>query len=597
MAGLISLADIEVHYGSKKILDGLSFSVSEGDKLGIVGPNGAGKSSLLKVIAGLREADEGTVQQKKNLKCFYVEQETKLPKGFKDSLPVPELLLQALEDSDVEKHDAEARVAQLLGRLGVEEREQSFSELSGGQQKLAQIALGLSLSPEILLLDEPTNHLDISRILVLEEFLRDLVPTWVMVSHDRALIQATVSAVAEVNGIFEQGIFVSKGNWSDYIRRREQMLESERNRHASLKSKGKDEKAWLLQGAKARSTKSKHRTEKAQELLEECDSVARRLRESEIELEFQFSERKSKDLLELYKVSFGYDKTILLKDFSMKLRMGQKLGILGPNGSGKSTLINLILGELKPQSGTVKRIPNLEIGLFSQFQAKLDHGKITLAEFLAEGSDSVVYKGKPVHVASWARRFGFQFEDLSQEFRSLSGGEMARARLALLMLRELDILVLDEPTNDLDIQSIQSLETALVDFPGAVLLVSHDRFFIEKVCNSYVGFVGSNFLESFSGLGQWQAAALTGDSGKKTSLENGKETKKSATETKLSWKEQQEVARLERKIDSQETEISKLESLLSGLQGEKLQKACEEIAERKLKLEALYKEWEASSAS
>lgn len=581
MSSLVSLSDLEVHFGTKKILNGLSISISSGEKLGLVGPNGAGKSSLLKVIAGIAEPDEGSVQKRKDLKCIYVEQATRLPEGFSEEENLRSLLSETILKTERPEYEAPQRVEEIIRAFGLHEADVPFSKLSGGQKKMAQISIALAGEPELLLLDEPTNHLDIGRILLLENALKNLIPTWVMVSHDRSLLDASVSSVAEVNSVFPGGVFVSKGGWSDFVKRRMDILEAEKSRQASLKSKAKDEKAWLAQGAKARSTKSKHRTEKAYELLEECDQIARRLREQKIDFEFQFSERKSKDLVEFFKASFSYPGLDLLKGFSHKLRAGQRLGVLGPNGSGKTTFINLLMGDLEAVSGTIKRVQELKVGVFSQFESE---EKLKLSEFLSPDSDSVVFKGREIHVASWAGRFGFGFEELSQDLNSLSGGERARARLSKLMLEELDVLVLDEPTNDLDIQSIESLEKALSEFGGAVVLVSHDRHFIEAVCDSYVGFVGGGALQTFSSFKQWQDSF---------SPPSKKEENKQASSKNISWKEQQELKKLERKIEKLEEKISELENGLAVLSGSELEEACALIAEKRELLESLYLEWEA----
>ncbi len=581
-------------------------TVQPGDKIGLVGPNGAGKSTFLKLIAGMDTPDQGELRRKSGARVVYIAQN----ETFDKSQTSLALALAASQEAGNNLSDAMALAYSCLGQLGIDQPEDTIEGFSGGQLKRLQIAIGLSQEPDLLLLDEPTNHLDIGSIIMLESLLKNSSYPWLMISHDRTFLENTVNSVAEINPAFKEGIFKAKGNYSNYKKRREEMIQAEESQLASLKSKVRVEEAWLKQGAKARSTKSRGRTEAAHDLIGKLSATKSRLRENKIKLQFTATERKTKELATFHKVSKSFEPEIkIFEKLDLKLTSGSSLGILGLNGSGKSTFVNLLSENIEPDSGNIKLAPELSIAHFSQFEETIDP-KTTLKDFLSEDSDSVVYLGDTIHVASWAQRFQFAFEQLEQPFHSLSGGERSRARLARLILQPSDVLILDEPTNDLDIETLEILEASLENYNGALVLVSHDRYLINKLCSKFLGLDGKGGAEIYADYSQWEDQVLRGKSSKKEAKANKerannentskerKESKKptSSSKKKLSYMEQREFDSMEEKILNLETQVEELEGQISkaGENGEqdKLTSLCEKLAETKATIETSYKRWE-----
>ena len=580
-------------------------TVQPGDRIGLVGPNGAGKSTFLKLIAGMDTPDQGELRTKSGARVVYIAQN----ETFDKSQTSLALALKASQEAGNNLSDSMALAYSCLGQLGIDEPEETIEGFSGGQLKRLQIAIGLSQEPDLLLLDEPTNHLDIGSIIMLESLLKNSNCPWLMISHDRTFLENTVNSMAEINPAFKEGIFKAKGNYSNYRKRREEMIQAEESQLASLKSKVRVEEAWLKQGAKARSTKSRGRTEAAHDLIGKLSATKSRLRENKIKLQFTATERKTKELATFHKVSKSFETVSgpeikIFEKLDLKLTSGSSLGILGLNGSGNSTFVNLLSENIEPDSGNIKLAPELNIAHFRQFEDAVDQ-KTTLKDFLAEDSDSVVYLGDTIHVASWAQRFQFVFEQLEQPFHSLSGGERSRARLARLILQPSDVLILDEPTNDLDIETLEILEASLEDYNGALVLVSHDRFLINKLCTRFLGLDGKGGAEIYADYSQWEDQVLRGKKNKaetkpikEESGQGKKESKKSisSSKKKLSYIEQREFDGMEEKILALEAQVEELEGQIAkaGEEGQqdKLTTLCEKLAEIKATIETSYQRWE-----
>jgi len=588
MGSLITIKDLRKQFGSKDLFHGLSLVISEQERMGILGPNGAGKSTFLKILAGQEEADSGDIIAKRGLNVSYVKQTAE----FDLSKTALELAMESTKESGLVESEQIALAHSSLGQLKLIDFDSPIENFSGGQKKRLQIALGLCEDPDLLLLDEPTNHLDIASILELEDLLNSSFFAWVMISHDRSFLENTVKSISEINPRFQNGIFTCKGNYSDYRRRKDEHLKAEQKQRGSLESKVRDEKAWLRQGAKARSTKSKSRIDSANSMIDDLSEIKSRQQEKKVKLSFTASERKTKELAEFHNVSKAYEGQEIFKKLSIKIKGGQSLGILGLNGTGKSTFVKLLSEEIFPDSGTVKQAAELKISHFRQFDDEVS-STIALKNFLAVDGDSVVFRGNSIHVASWARRFQFPFEQLEQPVASLSGGEKARARIARLMLDTPDILILDEPTNDLDIETLEVLEESLEEFSGALVLVSHDRFLINKLCNSFLGLDGEGGALVYADYQQWEREVVLKKEPKVVKSGGKKEPSKKSATIKLSYQEQKELAKMEKAISKAESKVATLQEEMAKLSdASKMELACKELAEANEKVASLYARWE-----
>lgn len=595
MAPLITFSDVSKRYGARQVFEGLSFSIEEGESLGVLGPNGAGKSTLLKLIASQDELDEGEILRRKGLRVSYVAQEA----VFAEELRAEQIAESVAEQSAISTAERHALVHTAFSRFAIDYSQSPVRELSGGQRKRLQIALAYCEVPDLLLLDEPTNHLDIEAIVQLEQVLRENDLAWIAVSHDRWFLENAPSRVAEVSREYEGGVLFCEGSYSEFLKRKEEYRASAEKSLHSFENKVRQEKAWLRQGARARSTKSKYRIERSQEMMESLSLVRARSKRAKTEVEFQFSERKTKRLIELKNVDVGYQEQAVLKDLNLKLLAGDALGVLGRNGSGKTTFMRLISGELAALKGTLKHAPDLAISYFQQLD-KGDEQNTPLKDVLAPESDSVVYRDKVLHVQTWAKRFAFTFEQLQQPFGTLSGGEKARARVARLMLESPDVLILDEPTNDLDIETLEILEESLVSFQGAIVLVSHDRFMLNRVCTTFLGIDSQGTSKSYADYEQWEREMNALPGSKKAPAEPKDSTpapKRSSTRSKrLSYMEQREFDAMEEQILAQEEKVTSLESELSTpkVQGDsqRLQELCAELDQAQLEVERLYSRWQ-----
>ena len=504
MHPLITARELTRSHGPRTLFEGLSLTISEGDRVGVIGPNGAGKTTLLRILAGDEEPDGGEIHRGRQLRVATVPQED----VFDPSATVHDIVAEAAAGHPNEVDDEtqrQVRVAVSLGHLGFRSPEQPAGELSGGWRKRLAIAAALASDPELLLLDEPTNHLDLEGILWLEQLLgSSRLLAYVVISHDRAFLDRVANRVVEVAPHYPGGTFISSGNYTTFLDKRAQYLEGRAQYRDSLANRVRRELEWLSRGPKARTTKAQARIDEAQRLVDDLAQVRAELDTSQAGIELAGSGRRTKRLL----VASGVDKSLgdrrLLEQLDLVLQPGQRLGVVGANGSGKSTLLKLLAGELEPDNGEIRRAHRLQVAYFDQEREHLDQ-TLSLRRALAPEGDTVLYRHREVHVVTWARRFQFRDDQLDQPVSELSGGEQARIHIARLMLRPADLLLLDEPTNDLDIPTLEVLEESLLEFSGALVLVSHDRYLLDRVSTVLLGLDGAGAATPFADIEQWIA--------------------------------------------------------------------------------------------
>jgi ATP-binding cassette subfamily F protein uup len=568
MGILISCQSLTKSYRSRPLFSDISFGIEDGERLGLIGPNGAGKSTLLKILSGIVEPDSGNVVSRKRLRVAYVPQD----ENFPEDESVDTIVRQYAAQSPFEDYEQEAAIDSVLSKIGFVDREILTTSLSGGWRKRLALACALVQQPELLLMDEPTNHLDLEGVLWLENLLKSSRIAYVVISHDRAFLENITSRIIELNPTYPQGVLSVKGNYSQFLMAREEQLSAQANLQQALASQVRREVAWLARGARARQTKSRERIAEAGKLMDNlADVKTRNSMNTAIEIGFDASGRKAKELIAVKQLKKGFGDKTLIKDLSFVLSNGTKLGLVGRNGSGKSTLLKLLVGTIEPDSGTVKRANDLKIVLFDQNREQLDQSK-TLKQSLSSESDSVVYRGRSMHITTWAKKFLFQPDQLDLPISYLSGGEQARILIANLMLLSADILILDEPTNDLDIPSLEVLEESLLDFPGAVILVSHDRMLLDEVSNHILALDGNGVCEFFADYSQCEkmfqrfasfevenAGKTKSDKSSKTQSRSKETSARTANPTAL----KRELGTLMEKIEKTEGKIESLQLQMS----------------------------------
>jgi ATP-binding cassette subfamily F protein uup len=505
MAPIVNAQDISKRFGATPLFESIGFAIHDGDRIGLIGPNGAGKSTLLAILGSEMEPDTGDVALRKRARVGFVRQISDFAPGGN----VRAVIESALVRAGVPEASREQRLRETLGRAGfVESGESGISfsteaaTLSGGWRKRLAIAEGLVAEPDVLLLDEPTNHLDIEGMEWLEDLLQTASFAFVVVSHDRRFLENTAHAIVELNRIYPDGLLRIQGSYSRFLEEREARLESEQRAQSSLRNRVRTEVEWLRRGPKARATKAKARIDKANTLIAELKDSESRSRSLTADIAFDATERQTKCLMEVKDAAIVLGDREILRGVTFSLTAGLRLGLIGPNGSGKTTLLRAITGELPLSAGQIRRTPALRIVYFSQLR-ELDES-LTLRRALAPDSDSVVYQDCVVHVASYASRFLFTGEQLNQPVSRLSGGERARVLIARLMLQPADVLILDEPTNDLDIPTLEILEEALLEFSAALVLVTHDRYLLDRVTNAVLGLDGRGNCALFADYVQWE---------------------------------------------------------------------------------------------
>jgi ATP-binding cassette subfamily F protein uup len=611
MPPILNAQSVSKQFGARPLFSNISLTVEEGDRIGLIGPNGAGKSTLLAILAGQVEPDSGELAVRKRARAAYVPQDSRFAPG----LTVRQVLERALDAAHVLESDHEGRLREICGRAGFVDLAAEAASLSGGWRKRLAIAEALVSEPEVLLLDEPTNHLDLAGIEWLEELLTASPFAVVTVSHDRYFLESTSSQIIELNRIFAEGLLRVKGNFSRFLEEKQAYLESQSRMQDSLRNQVKTEIEWLRRGPKARTTKSKARIDSANEMIYQLAEVNSRTVVNSAGIDFGASQRKTKRLVEFEDVSYDLPSSDaedaaaeatqprrLFTGLKFILTAGMKVGLVGPNGSGKTTLLRLLRGEIDPVEGRIRRADSLRLVYFSQTR-EIDED-LTLRRALAPEGDSVIYQDRLIHVASWAARFLFTSEQLNQPVRNLSGGERARVLIAKLMLEPADVLLLDEPTNDLDIPTLEILEENLLDFPGALILVTHDRYLLNRVSSTVLGLDGRGHAGIFADYGQWEDWMEEQDKLERGANDQDKQVRKSAAspaeapvaaKKKLSYMEAREFASIEQRVEVSDERLAaaraQVEDPAICTDAVALQKALTELDAAQHESDALYARW------
>jgi ATP-binding cassette subfamily F protein uup len=595
---IISAQGLAKRYGVAPLFKNISFTVSEGDRIGVIGPNGSGKSTLLEILCGKTKPDSGDVAMRKGTRLSYVKQISEFAPG----MTIQAVIESALEQVSVAQSERAGRSAETLGRAGFVDLEIPAATLSGGWRKRLAIAEALVQKPDILLLDEPTNHLDLAGIEWLEKLLQRAGFASVVVSHDRYFLENVTNEMVEIDGAYEDGALRVEGNYSTFLVAKEEHLHAQRNRQEALENRVHTEIEWLRRGPKARATKAKARIDKAHKMIGELAEMKARSSVSTSQIDFSDTNRQTKQLVELTGVTGAIGERVLFENLNFTLTSGMRVGLVGPNGSGKTTLLRLLRGDLEPRAGQMRKAEPLRMVYFDQ-NRELDPN-LLLRRALAPDSDAVIYQGNVIHVASWAARFLFTGEDLNRRVGKLSGGERARVLIAQLMLQPADVLLLDEPTNDLDIPTLEILEESLLEFRGALVLVTHDRYMLDRVSTIVLGFDGLGGIERFADYSQWEVwqerRQEENDHAKVAELRgrprlSSEATPLTAAKKKLSYKEARELEGMEQRIADAEQEVHDRQAALQdsaiASDGARLHSASLELDEARKIVDRLYARW------
>jgi len=578
-------------YGARTLFTDISMNIHEGDRIGLIGTNGAGKSTLLKLFAEVSTPDAGEVVIKKGYRAVYLPQESQ----FETGKTVSGLIDETLDAFCAEDAEAFGKAWQLIGQVEFPDLSAQVQTLSGGWKKRLAVVLALIKRPDLLFLDEPTNHLDLSGILWLESLLKRAEFSYVMITHDRALLSNVTDKTVELGTQYPGGYLRIEGNYQEFLRRRDELLESQLKQESALATVMRREKEWLARSPKARTTKAQFRIDNAKRMEEELSDVRSRNRNNrEMDLDFTSTQRKTRKLVTAKRLARHLEDRTLFDELSFVLSPGTCMGLVGNNGTGKSTLMRLLCGKDSPDGGTVREAEGLHIVHFEQERDSLDP-EMPLRKALSPDSDSVIYRGRPLHVVTWAKKFLFTPDQLDLPLGRLSGGEKARVLLAHLMRQPADVLLLDEPTNDLDIPSLEMLEESLQEFQGAVVLASHDRYLVEKISTSMLGFLDAGGVFPCSSIDQWARENSPAPVQKKAAPE--KRSKQAAkAKKKFTYKHKYELEQIEAKILEAEDKAALHEARVndSSIASDPaaLQEACEVLGTVQKEVETLYSRWE-----
>jgi len=603
MAELLQMRGVGAHAGPRVLFRGIDLTLHSGDRLGLVGPNGAGKSTLLGMLAGEEEPWEGALSARRGLRVAWSRQEVELD----DRVAVVDVVTARLrrDPGPPVGTDPEVAARRTLGRCGFDDVDARVSSLSGGWKRRLALAAELATGADLLLLDEPTNHLDLESIEWLERTLVGQRVTCVVISHDRRFLETVATRVAEIDPRHPGSFFVCDGHYSDFLEQRTAALEQLQRTEDSLSAQVREEIRYLRQGPKARRSKSQTRVDRAHATIAELDRVRSLNREDRVEGSFTDTGRRTRRLLVAEGARQEIGGSLCFEELDLVLGPGRRVGLVGPNGSGKTTLLRTLLGEIPPEEGRVDGAPGVRVVYFDQEREELDE-TVTVAEALSPEGDHVEVAGRRMHVKSFARQLLFRDDQLAQPVRTLSGGERARVLVARLMRTPADVLLLDEPTNDLDIPTLEQLERSLLDFEGAVVLVSHDRFLVDRVTTDLIALDGHGGWRELADLSQWEEMrtelrrteterAGTQRNPSTAVTDTATPSKSASRPAKLSYKEKRELESMEPTILEAEERVEALEALSQDpatlAEPERMHEVYADLKEAQDTVEALYARW------
>ena len=610
---LITLDNISLRFSEKVILDEINATIQKGDKIGLIGRNGEGKSSFMKVLAGIIYADDGNLKVKNSTRISYLEQQppedndyslfSVVAQGLGDTGLLLANYYQSLQDGNIEKSsqlqdEIEQKdvwhylhqIETILNRFKLKP-ETKLKTLSGGWKRRVLLAKAIVQEPDLLLLDEPTNHMDITAILDLEKMLKDFHGTLILISHDRSFVKGIVNKIFDLDrgklSVFDCG-------YTEYLKRKKNLLNSEELENARFNKKLNQEETWIRQGIKARRTRNEGRVRALEEMRKKF--ISRRKQQGQVKIHtLEDEKRVSKIVFEVKKISYKINELELVNLFSLLVLKGEKIGIIGGNGSGKSTLIRLLLGEISPYQGSIRRSKTIQLAYFDQMRESLDLNMKAM-DFVSGGKDYIDINGKSKHVIGYLRQFLFTGKQAMAPIKMFSGGEKNRLMLAKILSQPANLLVLDEPTNDLDVETLELLEEMLVDYLGTVILISHDRTFLNNIVSSTIVMEGDAIIEQYAGgyddyINQ-KYENLIGKSKKHS--ESELKSKSQKTSQKLSYNQKQLLKSLPKMIEDLENEISIAQNLLSEpnfYQNPDAQNLTIKLREMEKELEVHYDQW------
>jgi ATP-binding cassette subfamily F protein uup len=582
---LVQLNSLSKSYTVTPLFTALTLGFFEGERLGLIGPNGSGKSTLLRILAGLEAPDAGEITRKRGLRLAYLPQAEEFD-------PV-QSIAQALAAAVAGRAEGPQRMREIAQRMGFQELDRPVGTLSGGWRKRLAIARELIGEPDLLLLDEPTNHLDLAGILWLEGLLKKAPFAFVLVSHDRAFLENAANRIVELNRLYPEGHLRVEGSYSVFLEKRAAFVQTQNRQEAALSNKLRREIEWLRRGPKARRTKAKHRIDSAHQLWEQLSAVrARTGLERRARIAFDATGRRTRRLLQASGIALSRGGRRLFAGIDLTLSPGYRLGVLGPNGSGKSSLLQVLSGELEPEAGSIVRAEGVKIVVFDQKREQIDPDR-TLKEALCPSGDAVVFQGRQLHVVAWAKRFLFAPAQLPLPVGRLSGGETSRLLIARLMLQPADILLLDEPTNDIDIPTLDMLEESLLQFRGAIVLITHDRLLLDNLSDRLLCLDGRGGARFFADHDQWRAWQTETAAGGVLVEKRPKPAK--AGPSRLPYREQTELNRMEKSIEKAEAEAAQLQLALEdpaiASDAARLGAVYAQLEEARTKVARLYDRW------
>ena len=608
---LITLDNISLRFSEKIILEEVNATIHKGDKIGLIGRNGEGKSTFLKLLAGLISADDGDLKVQNRTTISYLEQQPpednsdtlfnivaqglgdagKVIANYHDSLKEgndskSSKLQQQIESEDLWHYLH--KIETILNRFQLNSDSQ-LSTLSGGWKRRVMLARAIIQEPDILLLDEPTNHMDITAILDLEKMLKDFHGTLLLISHDRSFVKGIVNKIFDLDrgrlSVFDCG-------YDDYLKRKEILLNSEELENARFNKKLAQEEVWIRQGIKARRTRNEGRVRALEAMRKKFINTRKRQGNVKIHT-LEDEKRVSKIVFEVKNISYSIDELELVKKFSLLVLKGEKIGIIGGNGSGKSTLIRLLLDELKPNEGNIRRSKTIQLAYFDQMRETLDPN-LKAMDFVSGGKDYIDINGKSKHVIGYLRQFLFTGKQAMSPIKMFSGGEKNRLMLAKILSQPANLLVLDEPTNDLDVETLELLEEMLVDYEGTLILISHDRTFLNNIVSSTIVMEGNAIIEQYNGGYDDYILQKEDKVKSKSSKSESEKAKPRKSSQKLSYKDQQLLKSLPGNIEDLENEISMAQKLLSDpdfYQNPDAQNLTISLKSMEKELELLYDKW------